>query len=389
MKTLKHLLISTATLASLTLSLFGLITPANAARQKNPPPLVPTVQVCNNQAKLPLSSTTLTVDEKAAIQPYLNRLAIYQNTCASMAFKKVMVFSSIPANPTVAQQESIRMANILIAFNKVGLTPIVVAEPNGVNFAQFAQGAYNESLSMYFEGLKSKGVTEAMMGRWIPFPEPNIPVWDNKGTLPAVFVNCFNLFMEKLRSSYPSVKGSILLNTMTFAPEDVNWMNGSYSSLVPYGAGINLQYLDHVGVQGFPWVSTAGIYAPGYIKNASTFLPPRLAIDLAKAVGTKRVLINTGSFSKKYTLDPTRVVTIPYKDRVETMNSILASAEQIRSGLGSGSIIAMNIFAQDKSQVSEATNFSFQTNEELLLLKSFLNTSYLRGYDMSYFDITN
>ncbi len=328
----------------------------------------------------------LTTTEQQYIQPYLTKLKLYQDNCGSQAFSSMMIFTSMPTDPAAIAQESVRISNILTAMSKIGIKPIIIAEPGKLSFIEFNQRSFDKYLSEFFISLKANGVTDQMMGLWVPFPEPNIPVWNSIGSNPTMIAQNFNIYMEALRETFPTVKGSILLNSKSFAPEDVNWESGQYSSLAEYGSSLNPAYLDSVGIQGFPWIGPKGTEW-GYDKSAETFLQPELTIELAQAAGVKKVWFNTGSFSSKYTLDPAKTVIIPNIERATTLNSILITSVQVRSALGKDSKVMLHIFAEDKSQVAEATNWSFSNTQELNMLKNFIIQANKFGFETGFFDI--
>ena len=330
----------------------------------------------------------LTSEESLYLKPYLNRLDIYQNNCNSQAFTKLMLFTYMPTDDYAITNTSNRMSSLLKGMYKIGLKPIVIIEPGNINFTDFSNGLQNVNLVKMFNKMKSQGVTEQMMGLWVPFPEPNIPVWNNAGTTPATLVKCFNVFMGNLRQVFPSVKGSVLINSKSYAPEDKNWTAGSYSSLAGYGTGLNPEYLDSIGIQGFPWIGPRNVDW-GYDKLADKFLPTALTVEFAKAAKTSNVWFNTGTFSSKYTLDPAKKITIPSSERKDTLNSILSQAKNVKDNLGYQSTIMINLFAEDKSTFAEATNWTFSTSQDMLILKNFIISANSRGYKLGYFDFKN
>jgi hypothetical protein len=333
---------------------------------------------------------TLTPEEQFAIQPYLNRLNVYQTACGSQAFSNMMIFTNMPTGVNEIQEESLRVSNLLKAMAKIGIKPIVIAEPSSrsignLSFVDFSNGVYNGSLNNFFVQLKSLGITDSMMGLWVPFPEPNIPVWNSVGSTPATVAKNFNVYMEALRATFPTVKGSLLLDSKSYEPTDINWERGSYKPLTGYAQGLNTQYLDSIGVQGFPWIGPKNANA-GYVNSADIFLQPQLTVDLAKALNTTKVWFNTGSMSAKYTTNRTSTVYIPLSDRKATLDSILNTSNQVRTQLGANSKVMIHLFAEDKSKVAEATKWTYNTSTELTVLKNFLTTANKSGYELGFFD---
>lgn len=373
-----------------TIIAFTIFTPSSLAQYKKP--VRPnTIAQCTTASALN-TNPNFTPEERIAITPYLNRLNSYQSNCYSKAFGSMMIFTSMPQAQDAIIEESTRVSNLLKAMSKIGIKPIVVAEPISqgtlLNFIQFSNGAYDTSIQSFFTNLKSMYVTDSMMGMWVPFPEPNIPTWDSIGSSPTMIANNFNKYMQNLRLSFPTVKGSLLLNSRTYAPEDKNYTNGVYTSFAEYGSNLNAQYLDSVGIQGFPWYSPKN-QQWGNTKTADVFLQPSLTIEFARSAKTKRVWFNTGSASSVYTNDSLKTVTIPSQDRASVLNSILSAANQVKLTLGYNSNVMLNIFAQDKSTTPEAINWSYTTLSDLAVFKTFITNAYLSRLDLGYFDITS
>jgi hypothetical protein len=350
-------------------------------------PVRPTYSQSCSQSPALNTNITLSPEEKLAIQPYLNRLNVYQGNCNSKAFGSIMFFTSMPTDPSLIIQESNRTVNFLKGMSKIGLKPIVVAEPTNLNFVQFSNGAYDQFISDYFTNLKAQGVTDSIMGTWVPFPEANLPAWDNLGSTPTMIAQNFNRYMSILQSKFSTVKGSLLLNSRTYAPEDKNYTNGQYKSFAEYGANLDSRYLDSVGIQGFPWYSPKN-QQWGNTKTADIFLQPGLATEFAKAAKVNKVWFNTGSASSVYTNDKLKTVVIPSQDRAAVLNSILTAAKQVKANLGLGSNVMLNIFAQDKSQTPEAINWSYTQLSDLAIFKTFLINANLARIDLGYFDFS-
>lgn len=303
---------------------------------------------CVNQAPLNLTGSQT--------KP-LQDLAVYQQACHSFVTDTMMVFTSIPVSNSQAVRYAQEDATILKDFAKHGVRPLVVAEPtdkDGVNidFAQLADGTLNPVFGTYFSTLKASGITDEQLGIWNPFPEANLPYWQNSH--PQYFAPAVNNYLGALKAQFPQAHTSVLLNSATYENTDFNWENGDYESLIPYVKGIKPGLVEYAGLQGFPWMASQGGAAS--IFNAAEFLNPDLLTEMADSLGTKKVWFNTGTFSAKYVLDPSRVVTL----QPERRKAILATVnEQALAIQKQGYQISVNIFAQDKSKTSEETNWSY------------------------------
>lgn len=312
----------------------------------------------------------------AADDPYLKRLNTYQTLCSSLVTNKLMIFTGFSENRAVAEANAAEMAARLKKFEQAGVTPLVVAEPyisnQAMSFTAYLAGTYDSGMDYYFRKLKENGVTDKMMGTWVPFPEPNTPSWNNKDTEPHQFALCVNKYLSKLKQYFPNAEGSVLLSATTYEPDDVNWENGDYISLSPYVDAIDRNLVKSVGIQGFPWMSNAQQQKRTIFK-AEEFLQPDLVIGAAQVLRTKDVWINTGTFASKYTNDPSKTVHLSLNERKALLNNILEVATNIREYQQNQYRVSINLFSEDKSDANEATDWSyFQNDESQAILKEFL-----------------
>lgn len=298
-----------------------------------------------------------TINLRGANTPSLQTLSVYQTACHSLATDTMMIFTSMPSNQQQAEEYAKTDAQTLKEFAKYGVRPVVIAEPSdksgtNLDYALFANGSYNDVIATYFATLKNQGITDEQLGVWNPFPEANLPYWnDNK---PEYFAPAVNNYLGILKQTFPSAHTSIMLNSATYSTNDFDWANGEYDSLVPFVKGITPGLIEYAGIQGFPWMSPQG--GKGAIVNAAEFLAPDLLKEMADALGTKKVWFNTGTFGAKYTLDPAQTVTMSPERRKAIMATINDQAVALQK---SGYAVSVNIFAQDKSKASEATNWSY------------------------------
>jgi hypothetical protein len=302
----------------------------------------------------------------------------------------MMVFTSMPDSVTAAKTYADTDAQMLKAFAKSNVRPLVIAEPSNtggtnLDFARFASGGYNEELNTYFAELKAQGITDAQMGIWNPFPEPNLPYWANNQ--PQYFAPAVNNYLATLRQYFPVTQTSIMLNSATYSTTDFNWENGEYDSLLPYVNGITPGLVNYAGLQGFPWLSPKG--GNGAILNAAEFINPSLLQEVADSLKIKKVWFNTGTFTTKYTLDPAQTVTMTPERRKAVLATIDSQATLLQK---QGYEVAVNIFAQDKSQESEETNWSYWSDnkpfnsEATPVITDFINQLATQKIDFWLFD---
>lgn len=322
--------------------------------------------------------------------PHLKRLNDYQKMCSSFVTDTLMIFTGFSGNRQEAEVNAREMATKLKKFHESGVKPIVIAEPyigdQAMSFKEYLAGAYDEGMNHYFKLLKEAGITDEMMGVWVPFPEPNTPNWNNKDTEPRDFALCVNKYLSKLKEYFPKAKGSILLNATTYEPDDYGWENGDYISLSPYVDAIDRSLVSSVGIQGFPWMSNAQ-QRKRTIFNAQEFLQTDFAIGMAQILRTKDIWINTGTFASKYTDDPAKTVYLSINERKALLNDILQAAIDVREYQQNEYRISINLFSEDKSDTNEATDWSyFQDVESQGVLKEFLMRAHEADIPISLYD---
>lgn len=322
---------------------------------------------CSDKPALTIANTS---------DAHLKKLADYQKMCNSYVTNKLMVFISFSDDSQSAEANATALATKLVDFNKAGVSPIVIVEPyikdSAMSYKTYLSGAYDSSMERFFQRLKELGVTDNMMGMWVPFPESNTPSWNNADTEPSDFAYCVNKFLGKAKQHFPGISGSVLLNATTYEPTDVNWENGNYLGLNEYTGLLDDKLVDSFGIQGFPWVSNAQ-QAKRTIFNAYEFLQPDLAIGAAQGLKTRDIWINTGAFASKYTLDPAKTVHLSMNERKALLNNILDVATYIRDYQQNQYRVTINLFSEDKSGSREATDWSYsQDIESQSILKDFL-----------------
>lgn len=327
-------------------SVLGIVTDLT----KHPQTITVTTDHCSTAKPIPQLSKART--------SALKKLNIYQQACHSFATSTMMTFVGFPVSQASASKQAAQVVTVLKDFSSHGVTPLIIAEPtdydngNNIDFGQVAAGDYNQWLDAYFSAIKSAGITDQQMGIWNPFPEANLPYWNNNQA--SYFAPDVNLYISYLRKYFPQAQTSIMLNSATYQTTDFNWQNGEYDSLLPYVTGITPGSITYAGLEGFPWIPPAGGNGP--ILNAADFLNPDIISETADYLKTKNIWFNTGTFSEKYALDATKTATLTASQR----KTILATVNQQALILQKkGYNVSINMFAQDKSQTSEETDWSY------------------------------
>ncbi len=320
-----------------------------------------------HQQKVAVVRTTNCDDQKANTQldvsdPGLAKLAVYQQACHSYVTGTEMVFTSMAPDIASAKAYADTDAKTLKAYAKSNVRPLVIAEPSDtagttLDYETFANGGYNAETAAYFAELKAQGITDSQLGIWNPFPEANLPYWNNNQ--PQFFAPAVNNYIAILRQYFPTAQTSVMLNSATYAATDFNWEDGEYDSLLPYIKGVTPGLIDYAGLQGFPWLSAKG--GNGAIVNAAEYLNPALLTEMADYFKIKKVWFNTGTFATKYTLDPSQLVSMTPERRKAVLATVDTQALLLQK---QGYQVAVNMFAQDKSQASEETDWSYWSDNK-------------------------
>lgn len=332
-------------------------------------------------------STTEKLTLTDPVQSTLKKLKDYQEICQSSVTTRLMMFEQMPKDSNDAKTMAAAIAAKLIENSQNGIVPIVIVEPVSVwgliDFEEFGDGFYDAWTNEYFDAIKSAGVTDQQMGVWVPFPEANLPYWNNQTATPEDFALVVNRYLSIMKSRFPTAKGSVLLNSATYSATDFDWQNGEYVSLLPYVSKLDKNLVSSFGLQGFPWMPNAKQVGPG-VFDAREYLSSRLAIEAADSIGTKEIWFNTGSFRAKYTLDPELEVNVSAAKRKDILNGI---TDEVLRAKNLGYTVSINLFSEDKSQASEGTDWSYLGNaEDERVFVGFVSRLNSLGIGLSLFD---
>jgi len=289
--------------------------------------------------------------------PQLRKYAEYEQVCGSAIAERVSFFVPTPRNTTEAKEFGSEVAGRLHEFARQGMSPLVILEPTlsggGIaNFKEYRAGKYDAALDAYFAAIKANGVTDAMMGMWLVFPEGNIPVWNNVS--PSDFAACVTKTVQFQKKHFPRSKATILLDSKTY-PTGTSWSGGKYVSLLPYVQKIPRGLIDSFGLQGFPWAAPANTnWASSY--NSKEYLRTDFAIEAARKLGIRSVWLNTGTFARAYAQNPQQTVKLSPKQRQIMLDGVIVQARKV---VAAGMRLSVHVFAEDKSTTAEGIDWSY------------------------------
>lgn len=295
----------------------------------------------------------------SANSPYLQKLAQYEQVCGSGIVEKVSFFVSTPTTIVEAHEYARGVAIQLREFAAYGISPVIFFEPttsNGLaDMQKYREGGYDAALNAYFATLKADGITDVMMGTWVPLPEGNLPIWDS--VKPDDFVACVTKAISYQKKHFPNSSASILLDTDTYDTSG-SWVGGQAVSLLPYVIGIPDGLIDSFGLQGLPWSAPAnkGGATNGTVRQ---YLRTELAAEAARAIGVEMIWLNTGTFSVKYPNEPDQRIAVTAAQRQEQLLGVIDAVKSLQS---LNFAVAVHLFAEDKSTTDEAADWSYWPN---------------------------
>jgi hypothetical protein len=286
--------------------------------------------------------------------PQLRKLVQYDAVCGNAVASRVSFFAGTPTTVAQAQEEAAWVATVLKELSKQGLGAVVFMEPASqgkiLSSAQYQAGAYDAALEAYFAALKAKGISDAQMGMWVPFPEANIPVWDS--TDPEIYIDTVVKTVRVQKKYFPGSKASIMLDSKSY-PSASSWEGGAYKSFLPYVSAMPKGLIDSFGMQGFAWPPQDG--EPAQL-DAKVFLPVNYAIEAAAALEVKDIWFNTGSYGRAARQNKSKPDTLSQAQRQAVMKGIVAQAAAVQ---GRGYKVSIHLFAEDKYTTEEAIDWSY------------------------------
>lgn len=283
--------------------------------------------------------------------PQLKALIEYEKACQSAFVDYMMVFTNMPISTENAQAMADAMAVRLKQFDEASVKPMVIVEPDTewglVDFQEYTTGFYDLWINDYFARLKANGISDDQMGIWIPFPEPQQEFWNNNGD-PDDFAKSINKYLKSLRTAFPLAETAILLDSQTGETDQAPQLL-AYTRLIEDGL------VDYAGLQGFPWHPREEGDPRNSVISADVFAPAYLAEEVAKSLGTKKIILNTGSYRHKKA-DNGGATTITTDEREQTLDSIYTEISLLKDAYYE---VTVNIFSENKLETKEGVDWSY------------------------------
>ena len=324
----------------------------------------------------------------ASTLPQLKKLSEYETVCDGGLTDTVSFFTGTPTTKAEVSSQALWVSNALKEYAKNGIIPLVFFEPtsgNGVlDIKAFSNGAYDVVLNQYFTELKSRGITDTMMGTWVPIPEGNIPVWGNVD--PVDFAAGVTRVVQIQKSYFPSSKAAVMLQSMTY-PSGTSWVGGQYKSLEPYVKDIPKGLIDSFGLQGFAWPPTS--VGDSAQLDPKVFLRVDFAAEAANTLGTNYVWLNTGTFIRSLVISTASPFTVTQLQRQTVLDGIVQQARILKNR---GFKTSVHLFAEDKSIGDEAIDWSYwaqgnpATSASTKVFRTFVHDLYSNGVGLWLYD---
>jgi hypothetical protein len=291
----------------------------------------------------------------SAVSAQLRKLAQYEQLCKSGVADRASFFVPTPTTATEARLYAEDAASQLNEFAKFGIKPLVFMEPNDdtglLDLQLYQAGAYDLALETYYSRLLALGVTDTSMGTWVLLPEGNLPEWSSVD--PNIYASVVTRTAQLQKKYFPASRVSLMLDSESY-PSANSWSGGAYVSLLPYVQNIPRGLVDSFGLQGFPWAAPAG--QSGSIYDSAVYLRTDLAIQATRSLGTSDLWVNTGTFRVMYAGQTGRMVSLSPLQRQAMLNGVL---NQLRNAQSAGFTVSLHLFAENKANVSEGTDWSY------------------------------
>lgn len=291
----------------------------------------------------------------SASSAQLRKLAQYEQLCAGAVADRVSFFVPTPGTAAEARTYANDAAVQLKEFARFGVKPLVFMEPNDdhglLDLQNYSAGGYDTALDAYYAQLKNLGITDDSMGMWVMLPEGNLPEWSSVD--PNVYAGVVTRTAQLQKKYFPGSRVSLMLDSESY-PSASSWSGGAYVSLVPYVQSIPKGLVDSFGLQGFPWAAPAG--QSGSVSDPAIYLRTDVAMQAARALGTTDLWVNTGSFHTMYANQGAKSVSLTPQQRQTMLNGVL---NQLRGVRTAGFSVSLHIFAENKANVSEGTDWSY------------------------------
>jgi hypothetical protein len=265
----------------------------------------------------------------------VRNLSAFDQACNSESSKFLVIKTVMPTDDTSAKNLPIQVANTLLELNKYNIKPYVlvnISENTSPEvISELLKNGNQTNLETYFNTLKSLGVTSETIGTWIPYPEANLPTWNNSNLTPESYTYLVNSFITTINKTYPEAKIEVLLSSATYDTKDFSWAEGEYVPLDKYINALNLEKIDSIGISGYPWVAKATVNESTELLDPYEYLSQNIIENIASARSIKKFTLYTGTFASKYGNTPEETIQIPVEIRKTILDRTINLVKLLKS----------------------------------------------------------
>jgi hypothetical protein len=312
--------------------------------------------------------------------PQLSVLNHYENE-ANVA-PQMMDFIGFPETPANATSLAEQLAGTLQAWHQEGVRPLIIMEPtfnegqSMMSLSSFNKGEYDTALNTFFSTLKRLGINDQEMGTWVPFPEPNDPIWTS--TSPTLFSQNVTKVAHVIKANFPKTPVSIMLDSQTSLKTDYSDSTTNPNALTQY-LHFEPGLISSFGLQGFTWNNT---------DSPSTYLSAKAAILGASKLGVKNVWFNTGTYSVANNPNGEGIISASNTRRQQVLAAALSQAVSVQKA--GFTVDFINVFGQDtfnsQSNGSGTADFEYTSPNAVAILKGFVTNANSRHIPVTIFD---
>jgi hypothetical protein len=295
---------------------------------------------------------------------------------------QMMDFIGFPETPANATSLAEQLAGTLQAWHQEGVRPLIIMEPtfnegqSMMSLSSFNKGEYDTALNTFFSTLKRLGINDQEMGTWVPFPEPNDPIWTS--TSPTLFSQNVTKVAHVIKANFPKTPVSIMLDSQTSLKTDYSDSTTNPNALTQY-LHFEPGLISSFGLQGFTWNNT---------DSPSTYLSAKAAILGASKLGVKNVWFNTGTYSVANNPNGEGIISASNTRRQQVLAAALSQAVSVQKA--GFTVDFINVFGQDtfnsQSNGSGTADFEYTSPNAVAILKGFVTNANSRHIPVTIFD---
>lgn len=321
------------------------------------------------------SSSTTTVVDISNSGPTVLTLSTGGGDVRTMIDKR-MTFIQLPNSLSVAQGSASYVLQMEQQFSLKNEKALYIFEPSSdMNWADIISGKYDTYIDEMFR-LISIQTKAGGLDVYSPFPEPNLPIWNNASLTKQDFGLVVNKFGSKMKKYLPNSTMSLLFDSKTYESDN---SPGYYLSLLPFVQKIDKTLINSIGLQGFHWIEAGN---PSSVsEDPYVYLSPSMITEIANFLEVKKIWVNTGTLRRVNTIS-NGALTVDSNKRA----AILSKTSDLLLGLkNSGFEVMVNIFMEDKFNTDERNDWSYPTGPDLNLLTNFFSKMKSSGIQTSVF----